>query len=161
MWQWCVKRPRAVDYAERFPGVEMAWLTDNIQQPNDPWETVATGGWPSPRLISRSPDGEPVEGYRLVRVLGKGGVGEVWEARAPGGVPIALKRVQIRDGCGHASLRPWTFSNESATPTYSRCTATGCSAITWSSAWSWLKKASERCYSAGRRAAGRACRKTR
>jgi len=34
---------------------------------------------------------EPVPGYRLVKFLGKGNFGEVWQAKAPGGASVALK----------------------------------------------------------------------
>src|SRR5262249_7291486 len=47
---------------------------------------------------------EPVPGHRLVRWLGRGRLGQVWAATGPGGVPVALKFVNLGDKTGKAEL---------------------------------------------------------
>src|SRR3954453_7305720 len=48
---------------------------------------------------------EPVAGYKIRKKLGKGGFGEVWEAEAPGGVPVAIKIVRLNTPHAQPELR--------------------------------------------------------
>jgi formylglycine-generating enzyme required for sulfatase activity len=48
---------------------------------------------------------EPIAGYTLVRLLGRGGFGEVWEASAPGGVHVALKFIRLESQAAEVEQR--------------------------------------------------------
>jgi hypothetical protein len=76
---------------------ELDWL-QSLRQPR---------GLPSAMRSTVSflaPGMELVPGYRLVRQLGRGGFGEVWQANAPDGTPVALKVVPWAD---HAAVLEW------------------------------------------------------
>lgn len=49
-----------------------------------------------------SPDGDLIQGYRLICRLGGGGFGEVWKAVGPGGVDVALKILPVENSAGES-----------------------------------------------------------
>ncbi|MFT3880274.1 MAG: serine/threonine-protein kinase [Gemmatales bacterium] len=51
------------------------------------------------------PGDEPVRGYRLVKYLGNGGMGDVWQATGPGGTEVAFKAITFKMQPGRNNLR--------------------------------------------------------
>src|SRR5689334_21366797 len=43
---------------------------------------------------------KPLPGYLIVRYIGQGGFGRVWNCKAPGGAEVALKIIDLKEGQG-------------------------------------------------------------
>ena len=52
---------------------------------------------------------QPVKGYQLIKFLGRGGFGQVWKATAPGGIPIAMKLIDLQEQQALKELRALNF----------------------------------------------------
>ena len=99
--QEVIRRAAAADPSMRFPRtIDMVRALRQAVNPTD--VQFASTNRLDPAAAKRNEDRqlwvdrgvEIVPGYKLIRQLGRGGYGEVWEASAPGNLRIALKLVK-------------------------------------------------------------------
>jgi serine/threonine protein kinase len=90
-----IRRATDGDPTKRFPNcLEMAKALRHAVEGST---MTAGGGMRSTGPLILMAGEEIVPGYKLKKLLGKGGYGAVWEAHAPGGIRVALKVVRNLD----------------------------------------------------------------
>jgi serine/threonine protein kinase len=111
--QLVIRRAAAVDPARRYPRAERFVkalsraktgppLNKGTPRPSAPPPSVVP---PAVEPFRLDAGREIVPDHRLVRYLGGGGYGEVWEASAPGGLPTALKIIRNLEGAGRQEFK--------------------------------------------------------
>jgi serine/threonine protein kinase/formylglycine-generating enzyme required for sulfatase activity len=95
-------RPAPATYRARFPEqypqfLEILDQNTLLNQTGTQVPSTASLGPPAPLPVHAGVQGPPLlppgEGYTLLERIGAGQFGEVWRARAPGGVEVAVKRI--------------------------------------------------------------------
>jgi formylglycine-generating enzyme required for sulfatase activity len=98
-------RDKPAEQTQDYPG------TPAEQSPAQEGEVPTISPGNRFEVLPLHPQAEPIPGYTLVKPLGRGGFGEVWQALGPGGFNLALKFIHLGDA-GKLELRSLELMKE-------------------------------------------------